>query len=203
MAKSICASDTEARVLIVNAELCTVHFQQSEEMDMIVGNAIFADGVSAVLVSADENDSIGPKLNLRNFESRFIEESEKDMAWKIGETGFEMKLSAYVPRLIQKNIESILTGLLSRIGKTREDINIWAFHPGGRAILDKIRISLNLEPDDLAHSYETLKQYGNMSSATVFFVLKRILEDKTKQGPVFSAAFGPGLTVESALMEKV
>jgi predicted naringenin-chalcone synthase len=83
-----------------------------------------------------------------------------------------------------------------------EDIGIWAIHPGGRKILDVISARLQLPTTVLKHSYEVLKNYGNMSSATIFFVLKRIIEDDSLSGNLFGVAFGPGLTMETFLMDK-
>jgi predicted naringenin-chalcone synthase len=200
LANSICAADPTAKVLVVNVELCTVHFQKKKDHDTLVANAIFADGVSAALVSADSEDSTPPRFRFNNFLSQYLEESEDDMAWKIGQTGFDMKLSVYVPRLIKRNISSIVDDLLAKGGTQRDAIDLWAFHPGGRSILDKVAVELDLPDDALRYSYEILKEYGNMSSVTIMFVLKRFLEH-SDPGRLFAAAFGPGLTVESAYMQ--
>ncbi len=202
LARSICRAEPDARVLIVNVELCSLHFQQIFEPDIIVANAIFADGVSAALVSANESDSSGNKITLNNFHSEIIDDSEDDMAWKIGETGFDMKLSAYVPRLIEGNLRGVMDTLFNKSSIEMSDIDLWAVHPGGRAILDKIHESLELKGESLKVSYDVLKEYGNMSSVTIMFVLKKILEND-KFGKIFSVGFGPGLTVESGIMEKV
>jgi predicted naringenin-chalcone synthase len=110
-----------------------------------------------------------------------------------------MRLSAYVPRFIEKDIASILNELLARQGHSQGDIDLWAVHPGGRAILERVAGALAILPEKLRHSYEVLRDYGNMSSATIMFVLKRILEG-AETGRVFATAFGPGLTVESCLL---
>lgn len=203
LAQAIASSQKDARILILNLELCSLHFQQSLEMDMIVGNAIFSDGASAALVSSDPFDAPGPKFILKNFESRIIPESRGDMAWKIGEHGFEMRLSAYVPRFIEKNMGGILLELFNKYGLEQKEIGLWAIHPGGRAILDRLAKSLQLTPKDLFHSYQILKNYGNMSSATILFVLASMLSDDSLKGPTLAAAFGPGLTVETGLLDKI
>jgi predicted naringenin-chalcone synthase len=202
LAQSICRADPDARVLICIVELCSLHFQQKTDLDTLVANALFSDGVSAALVSACAEDSADTRLRLDRFLTRTIENSEGDMAWIIGETGFDMKLSAYVPQLIQENVASLVDDLLSRARKRRSEIDIWAFHPGGRAILDRASETLQIPKKELQVSYEVLRDYGNMSSATIMFVLERILRD-SRYGTVFAAAFGPGLTVESGLLEKV
>ena len=211
LARDICVANPGAHVLIVAVELCTLHFQLKPQLDFMIANALFADGAAAVLVGPASDAgaaqgggaSLGQKgrLLLDGFASRIIPESEQVMAWKIGERAFDMRLSAYVPRLIETNIRAIVEDLLSAAGDDFGDIDIWAIHPGGRAILDRSAASLNIPESALVHSYEVLREYGNMSSATIFFVLQRILED-SRSGTVFATAFGPGLTVESGLFRK-
>jgi predicted naringenin-chalcone synthase len=212
MARDICKARPGAHVLIVAVELCSLHFQQKTDLDFLIANSLFADGAAAVLVgpalSAEQarNDAgdrgRGAQLILDGFMSRIIPGTEKDMAWKIGENAFDMRLSAYVPRLIEQNIRSIINELLLTTDTAFADIDIWAIHPGGRAILDRTAAVLSISESALFHSYEVLRQYGNMSSATIFFVLQRILENR-KSGTVFATAFGPGLTVESGLFRKL
>jgi predicted naringenin-chalcone synthase len=126
------------------------------------------------------------------------------MAWTIADSGFRMALSQYVPDIISANIRDILAPSLTRGGMNPSDIEHWAIHPGGRSILDKIESALNIE-GRLDASRAVLRNYGNMSSATILFVLREILEKAARQAaePVFAAAFGPGLTVESALLCKL
>jgi predicted naringenin-chalcone synthase len=201
LADSICRADPGAKVLVVNVELCSVHLQQKEDVDVIVANALFSDGVSAALVSSDPGDSRGARIAFRHFATRTAPESEEDMAWSIGQNGFDMKLSVYVPRIIERNIADLIDAAMESSGLSRDAVEIWALHPGGRAILDKTAATLGLDQSAFAPSYEVLREYGNMSSATIMFVLQRILEDE-RQGNIFATAFGPGLTLEAAHMEK-
>jgi len=212
LARDICRADSTARVLISIVELCSLHIQQKTDSDFMIANALFADGAAAAVVaqfslkngarprsgSAPRNRSL---LLLENFISRIIPGSETDMAWKIGQNAFDMRLSSYVPEIIGTNIASVVDDLLKPTGSTRDAINIWAIHPGGRAILDRSHRSLGLPMDSLHHSYDILRRYGNMSSATIFFVLKSIL-DGDESGMCFACAFGPGLTVEAGLLRK-
>jgi predicted naringenin-chalcone synthase len=197
LAQSLVVSTPGAQVLIVDVEACTLHFQKEFEPEIVVANALFADGAAALLVSADE----GP-LALHDFRSHIIPGSEDDMAWIIGETGFDMKLSSYVPRLIEGNIGPVLDRLFAASGWGRDELKLWAVHPGGRAILDKTAQVLGLSDGELDVSYDVLRRFGNMSSATIFFVLKEIL-DRGRKGKLFACAFGPGLTVESGFLEAV
>lgn len=203
LARDLCLADPEARVLVVNVELCSVHIQQREELDIVVSNAIFADGISAALISAHKDDVKGSKYTLEKFATSFAANTENDMAWRIGDHGFLMKLSVYVPDIVKENIKPLMDGLFESSGIKQDEIDIWAIHPGGRAILEKAEEALGLTKEDLDASYRIMQEYGNMSSATIMFVLEDILKDSKKKGKVFSAAFGPGITVEVGLMEKL
>jgi predicted naringenin-chalcone synthase len=200
-ARDTCTAHPQARVLIVCLELCSLHFQKKFEPDIVVANALFADGCAAALVSACPEDSTGTRLRIGPILSRFLEDSEADMAWKIGAHGFDMRLSLHVPRLIGAHLGALVDELFARAGRRRDEVSIWAVHPGGRAILEKAAEALGIEAADLAVCYAVLEEFGNMSSPTILFVLERILDDP-RRGTVFATAFGPGLTVESAILEK-
>ena len=203
MADQFCQADPGAVVLVVCLELCTLHLQFSEEADSLLANALFADGAAAAIVSARRPHPGKATLAMDCFSSALAEEGSRDMAWEIGDHGFDIRLSTYVPNIIASNLASIVDRILGKNQWNRDDIKHWAIHPGGRAILDKIETSLEIDPEQLADSRTVLKQYGNMSSATVLFVLKRILECNVPHEPqaVCAMAFGPGLTIETALFE--
>jgi predicted naringenin-chalcone synthase len=201
LASDICRSRPEARVLVVALELCSLHLQLKPDPEIMVANALFADGAGAALVSAVRGDCSGSVFSLERFASRALPDSEQDMAWRLGSVAFEMRLSAYVPRLIESNLGPILADLLREAGLDRRQITLWAIHPGGRAILDRAARTLGLAPEELWASYRVLREYGNMSSATLLFVLELLLAAR-ERGKVFAAAFGPGLTVESAILDK-
>jgi len=203
MAREFCLANHEARVLLVNVELCSVHLQLDWNTHQVIANALFADGVTAALISAVESDSEGSKFILHDFATEIIPGTEQDMAWDIGDTGFGMKLTLNVPKVVQANVAKILNVLLDRAGKTKKDIKIWAIHPGGKTILTKSQEALDITPEDLDASYHIMKEYGNMSSATIMFVLEHILNDKSKVGLTFTTSFGPGMTIEAILMEKL
>ncbi|WP_144796779.1 type III polyketide synthase [Microbacterium paludicola] len=213
-ASQFCAADPDAVVLVVSVELCTLHLRTSEDPDMIVATSLFADGAAAGLVTARPFDSSVPGFALDRFHTGIIPEGKKDMAWTIGDEGFEMILSTAVPQLIGENIFDALRPLYapeSELAAAFDDRSIgeqvahWAIHPGGRSILDRVEERLQLSPEQLIPAREVLRQYGNMSSATVLFVLRRILEEEgARDGErVAAMAFGPGLTAESALMTVV
>ena len=194
MAQHIVRSKPSAHVLIVNLELCTLHLQETDDIDKILSFLIFADGCAASIVSADPTGA-----EIRSFYSGIIPDSNKQITWDIGDSGFDMHLAREVPASIAKNIAPYLPEILGEVQK--DDIHNWAIHPGGRAILDAVRLGLSLQEDDLVISRNVLKNFGNMSSATIMFVLKDILEKKRSSGLGCALAFGPGMTAESMLFD--
>ena len=204
LADAFCRADAAARVLIVSVELCTLHFQKSQEEDHLMSNALFGDGAAACLVQAEPLPNGAPSLALQAFHCGLEPDGLDDMAWHINDFGFEMTLSSYVPKLIQRGIRSLTDGLLDSLPVQLSDIRHFAIHPGGRKILETIETELGLTRDDNRHAYRVLRNYGNMSSATVLYVLRDVLAHATPAdhgAPVLSFAFGPGLTMEAMLLE--
>jgi len=123
------------------------------------------------------------------------------MAWELSSTGFLMTLSGYVPNLIEEDFEMLTQKALAKNNLTKENITHWCIHPGGKKIIEAIHKSLHLANNELDNSYEVLKEYGNMSSPTILFVLKKTLSGISYNGSekIFGTAFGPGLTMETFL----
>jgi len=202
VADSICKANPNASVLLVCVELCSIHIQKSFTLDNIISNAIFADGAAAVLIQAPPKHE--PHLRFESFYCDIMPQTSKDMAWHIGDFGFDMVLSAYVPEAINSGIAAFAGKLLSQSDLLFSELDYFAIHPGGVKILEACEASLNITKHDNRFSYDVLRQYGNMSSATVLFVLKQIwsgLNDADGGKKIFSCAFGPGLTLESMLLE--
>lgn len=200
MADSICRSDANARVMIVCTELCTIHFQKTCEMDSIASGLLFADGAAAALVAGDVFSDSG--LGIGNFYSEVALNGQDDMAWNLSEKGFLMRLSSYIPQLLQAGITPLLQHALKAGGLSRSDITRWAIHPGGKKILENIQKELQLRSGDLDVSFDVLRRFGNMSSPTILFVLKQIMENLHEANEkIFAAAFGPGLTMETLILE--
>ena len=126
------------------------------------------------------------------------------MAWSIGDFGFEMSLSSYVPDLIKSGVRDLLAGLLQSTGLQLPQIDYFAIHPGGKLILQEVESELNISREKNKYAFEVLREFGNMSSVTILFVLKSIFEDfrssKQKDSTVLAMAFGPGLTLESMIL---
>ncbi|AKQ46683.1 naringenin-chalcone synthase [Rufibacter radiotolerans] len=201
LADTICRADADARVLIVCTELCTLHFQKQAESDHLVSNALFADGAAAVVVCAQPLS--GLSLGVEAFHCDLAPSGQKEMAWHIHDFGFEMTLSSYVPALIKQGIGQLTQSLLQKLNLQLDQIDLFAIHPGGRKILEVIEQALGLTPQNNQYAYQVLRNYGNMSSATVLFVLRALWEDlqpAQQQAPILSFAFGPGLTLESMLL---
>ncbi|MBF0673378.1 MULTISPECIES: type III polyketide synthase [unclassified Salinibacterium] len=194
LAKQLVDADPNAVVLVVSVELCTLHVRTSDDPDQIVAASLFSDGAAAAVVAAE---TVAGGCSLDAFESVVTPVGEADMAWTIGDEGFEMVLSSYVPKIIGQYIEGALQPLFAHAPVP--EIEHWAVHPGGRSILDRVESTLGLSEAQLVPSRETLRDYGNMSSATVLFVLKHILGSAQPGERVCAMAFGPGLTVESGL----
>lgn len=189
MARHIVRSEPVSKILILNLELCTLHLQQIASLEEILSFLLFADGCAASIVSAAPQG-----LELQNFQTEFLPDSKNLIMWKIGDAGFNMHLSGRVPAAISAHIAECLE---CAFAAPPAEIQNWAIHPGGRSILDAVRDGAGLPEEKLAASRKVLKNYGNMSSPTIMFVLKEIMSDPSKSGTGLALAFGPGLNVEA------
>ncbi len=199
MADAFCKADPASNVLIVCTELCTLHFQKESSVDSITSSMLFGDGSAALLVAGDHHPQHG--LRIDGFYSNIALKGKKDMAWQLSGTGFLMTLSSYIPDLIAEDFSRLTNDALSRAHLTPADISHWCIHPGGRKILEAVHQSLGFTNGQLGHCYDILREFGNMSSPTVLFVLERIASAvKEKEEKIFGAAFGPGLTMETFIL---
>lgn len=195
LADTLCKAESNARILIVDVELCTLHFQKTPTEDNFLANALFADGAVAAIISNNTMAS----WQIKDFHSDLILQGENDMAWQIASSGFLMKLSSYIPQILKENMQVLVKKALEKNNINQEQIDFWAIHPGGKRILDELKNSLKIETEQIQASYNILKNYGNMSSVTIFFVLKELWN---KKGNIFACGFGPGLTMESMILKK-
>jgi alpha-pyrone synthase len=202
IAESICKAEPNATVLIVSVELCTIHFQKNVELDNIISNAIFADGAAAVIIKANPEQQ--KYFTLETFHNNLLPQTNQEMAWEIGDNGFDIVLSTYIPEIIESGIAAFATDLLTKHGVALADIDLFAIHPGGLKILQACEAALKITSEQNKYSYEVLRNFGNMSSATILFVLKAIWDDLDTEDhhkSIFSCAFGPGLTLESMMLK--
>lgn len=201
VADAFCRINEAVKVLVVCTELCTLHFQKQNSEDNLLANALFADGSAAIVVEAS---SAKKSLKLTGMYSELAPQGIKEMAWAIGDWGFEMRLSSYVPDVIRNGIKALTHKLIKSLNLSPDDIRHYAIHPGGKKILETIEQELGLSKEQNKWAYHVLKNYGNMSSPTVLFVLKEIfdrLEQRNDKENLISFAFGPGLTLESMLFQ--
>lgn len=204
LADSFCGNQPDAKVLIICTELCSLHFQNSNTQDNMLANALFGDGSASMVVEGRPRKGLNLKPEI--FHCDLAMNGEEDMAWTVGDVGFEMKLSAYVPNIIQSGIKELTTKLLNSISMDISDVNYFAIHPGGKRILEVIEKELGLTKSQNNYAYDVLRKYGNMSSPTVVFVLKELsgnLNGVDQNKKILSFAFGPGLTLESMVLSVV
>lgn len=200
--KMICDSTKNAKVIIVCTEICTIHFQKQFSLDNAASSLLFGDGSAALLLS--NSIPATNQLTIKSFYSEVSYKGKDDMSWQISNTGFLMKLSAYIPQLIQEDIGNLVQNALLETNLKQDDITHWCIHPGGRKILDVIQSKLSLDAEDLCCAKSVLSKYGNMSSPTILFVLKEIMNSSLPSSPtnIFGVAFGPGLTMETFIATK-
>jgi alpha-pyrone synthase len=186
LARHIVRSDPQAGVLMVNLELCTLHFQETQELEQVLSFLVFADGAAASLITSCEQG-----FALDSFKAVTIPGTRGLITWKISALGFDMLLSGQVPAELGRVLHE------GELMAERDDIDLWAVHPGGRSVLDAVEKGLGLPRDALAASREVLSRFGNMSSATVMFVLQRIMQQARPGQRGCAMSFGPGLTAET------
>lgn len=199
-ADAFCNSREDAVVLIVCTEMCSLHFQKEASDDNLLANGLFADGAAALLL--EKKPINGWNLSPVASHNALSFTSEQHMAWDIGNFGFEMKLSSYVPEIIQGGIRKLTSEMLEKINTKIHDIKHFAIHPGGKKILEVIEKELGITREQNQPAYRVLSNFGNMSSPTVLFVINEIfknLKDADHNSNILSFAFGPGLTLESIL----
>jgi len=199
LADALCKSTPKAQVIIVCTELCTLHFQKEKTLDNITSTILFGDGCAAVLMQSTSRQK---GIVLDNFFSHVAFKGKSDMSWTLAASGFLLTLSGYVPDLVKEDFDKLVSKALQESGVEKEAITHWCIHPGGKKILEAIEKSIALPPAALRYSYSILKNYGNMSSPTILFVLQKIFDelndgDGHAQAKIFAAAFGPGLTMET------
>ncbi|MES2593090.1 MAG: type III polyketide synthase [Bacteroidota bacterium] len=203
IADMITKSDNNAKVLIVCTELCTLHFQPKNNHDNLLSNTIFGDGAAAVIITSDNyaKHHKHKGLAIDGFYSLLLHKGKDLMSWDITPTNFGMKLDAKIPDFIGSEVNGIVSKACSKLNILPESISKWAIHPGGKKILDTIQQKLQLNSESLAYSYKVLDEYGNMSSPTILFVLNELMKAEHHQDEtIFSIGFGPGLSIETALL---
>ena len=192
LARHIVRSEPNSRVLVLNLELCSLHLQETTNLDKILSFLIFGDGCAAALVTADP---IGFAMD--SFCALLVPDTPDLITWAIGDSGFNMVLSGQVPGTILDAVREKSGQILN--GAPISAIDLWAVHPGGRSVLDAVERALDLKPSALGPSRDILRRFGNMSSASVMFVLESMLASPKAGALGCAMSFGPGLIAETML----
>ncbi|CAG9623695.1 type III polyketide synthase [Sutcliffiella rhizosphaerae] len=200
-----CLAFPKAKVLILCVELCSLTFQKNDRSKSnLIGTSLFADGIACVLMVGDEvktnSEATYPKL--LGSQSTLMKESEDVMGWEIRDGGLYVVFSRDIPNIITDWLGPNVERFLARYHRKKNDLSQFVLHPGGLKILDAYQKSLGIDAQKLSASQKVLKEYGNMSSATVIYVLKEIMESNPSKGDLgLAAAMGPGFSSEMLLME--
>lgn len=203
LAQLIALQNPEARILMIAVECSALHFNPNYSTHNLLGTYLFNDGAAACLISGSDIPPTGPAVQIKSFHSKLFSQGKGEMKWTIGDQGFELTLSSRVPVYIKRHLKKTIQEVLAHTELQSSKVH-HAVHPGGKNILKAFELALNLPTGELSPSWNVLSQYGNMSSATVLFVLHEMLARPEKyQGSVLASAFGPGLTVEMAHLEIV
>lgn len=197
VARGLVAAQPEARVLLCAVELCSLHYHCRWDPSRVVSNSLFADGAAASVCKAGAGKK-DQGWGLQASGSHRVADTQQMMGWVIGDHGFEMTLTKEVPKVIEAQLGAWVDGWLGRQGMKRSDIRSWAVHPGGPRILEAAENALGLEAGGLADSRGVLRDYGNMSSPTLLFIARRMME-RGAELPCVMLGFGPGLSIEAAL----
>lgn len=190
LAWHIVRSDPSARVVVACLELCTLHLQETTAIEQLLSFLIFADGCATALVTSEPSG-----LRVDGFHAGLVPEAADQITWRIGDDGFDMTLSGLVPFTLAHALPDWIGAILG--GADPGEIDLWAVHPGGRSILDAVAHGLDLPQGALADSRAVLRDHGNMSSATVMFVMAAMIARAQPGQRGCAMAFGPGLSAET------
>jgi predicted naringenin-chalcone synthase len=190
IAQATVLADPAARVLVVNLELCTLHMQETNELDIALTFLLFGDGATAALVTAEPHG-----FALEDFRTTTIANTQDCITWHVGDQGFVMHLSGQVPSKISAALRAAPDFILR--GEGTQALQLWAVHGGGRSVLDAVEGAFGLEAAALAPSRAVLETHGNMSSATIMFVLAGMLKTAQPGQRGLAMAFGPGMVTET------
>lgn len=195
-ARHIVRSEPDAKVLLLSLELCSLHMQETQDLEQLLAFTVFADGCAAYLVTAQPSG-----FAIDSFLAVNLSGTGDLITWRIGEQGFDMHLSGKVPGKLRSGLADAGTRITQ--GRDFSSIDLWAVHPGGRTILDATEQGLSLPAEALADSRNILLNYGNMSSASVMFVLQRLMQRAVPGQLGCAMSFGPGVTAETMMFHAV
>ena len=187
--------------VLLSVELCSLTWQRSDlTIANLIASGLFGDGAAAVVVAGDDVAAQGPEIV--DTASSFYPDTEGAMGWDISEEGFRIVLSADVPAIIRAKLPGDVDALLARNELTRSDVGSWVLHTGGPKVLDAMAGSLGLEREACAASWDSLREVGNLSSASVLLVLEEIMQNRRPAPGTWGvlAALGPGFCAQLVLL---
>ena len=194
-------SHPDGNALIISVELPSLTFQRKDiSQANLISSILFGDGAAAVIISRNES-AAGPRILAS--ETYTFPDSLGAMGFDLKDSGFHILLAKDVPEMIGAKIEGLVDGFLSRHGQTRDAIRGWILHPGGSRLLSNVEKELGLSKCDTQPSWDILGTVGNLSSATILFILQEWLEKRPlkKNDIALAAAFGPGFSAEFLLLQ--
>lgn len=187
--------------VLLSVELCSLTLQRDDlSVQNLISTGLFGDGAAAVVLTGAERPAAGPRVLASR--SIFYPESERVMGWDVSERGFQIVLSAAVPDVVRRHLGHDVDAFLADHGLTRSNVDVWIAHPGGPKVLEAVQETLALSNGALEAAWQSLREVGNLSSASVLLVLREILEDpppRGSRGLLF--AMGPGFCSELLLLE--
>ncbi len=202
-ASVIATANPNAKVLIVAAELCSLTFLKEDiSKSNLIATGLFSDGIAAVMMTGDEaNTDIKKGIRIKNYRSRLYYDSLDVMGWEVLETGFKVVFSKDIPAIVNNNVRDEVMDFLEMNSLGITDISNFIVHPGGKKIIEAYVSALGIEPEMLNKSKDILKNYGNMSSASVLYVLNEFMRKGYEDGPGLMISLGPGFSSELLLLD--
>jgi len=192
----------DRHAVLLAVELCSLTLQREDlSIANIIASGLFGDGAAAMVMSGDSTGSSGPRVVAAT--SSFYPNTERVMGWDFVDTGFKVVLSAKVPEVVKAHVRHDVDGFLKSQGLSRGDITHWVAHTGGPKVLQAFEQALELPKDKLARSWQSLKEVGNLSSASVLFVLSELLDSQEPKKGEYGLlmAMGPGFCAELILLQ--
>jgi alkylresorcinol/alkylpyrone synthase len=198
-ARDFIAGHPNANVLVIAVELPILSFQSHDLSPAnLISTALFGDGAGAALVTGREI----PGARMLDTRSHLFPRTLEALGFDLKADGFHVVLGRELPGLVRAEIKRLVTELLARNDLQRDDLSVFVLHPGGKRILDAVEDQLNLRLDQARPSREILRSYGNLSSATVLFVLDALAKERPAAGAYgLLGAFGPGFSSELAVLQ--
>ena len=192
LARHIVRSEPASRVLAVNLELCTLHLRETASLEEMLSFLLFADGCAACLITSEQQG-----IAIDSFRAEMVPDTKELITWFIRDCGFEMMLSPRVPGVIRRALKAGASNILS--GLPPSSIDLWAVHPGGTSVIDAVQRAFDIPPEAMSASRDVLHRFGNMSSATVMFVLENMLRSSLTAATGCAMSFGPGMVAETMM----